>query len=90
MDLRAQVEERVALVGSVQAERLAYDYDNRFLDGNTRDDGTTCGFGGCLYTRPADRDDTFTDFAGRLGVEFVPRRARGPGSSAESASVRRR
>ena len=72
VDLRAQVEERVALVGSVRAERLAYDYDNRFLDGNTRDDGTTCGFGGCLYTRPADRDDTFTDFAGRLGVEFVP------------------
>ncbi|MDH3585682.1 MAG: hypothetical protein OEQ30_01200 [Gammaproteobacteria bacterium] len=26
------------------------------LDGNTRDDGTPGGFGGCLYARPADRD----------------------------------
>ena len=41
---------------SLRAERTHYDYDNRMLDGNTRDDGSACGFGGCLYTRPADRD----------------------------------
>ena len=38
--------------------------------GNTRDDGSACGFGGCLYTRPADREDDFTDVAARLGVEW--------------------
>jgi outer membrane receptor protein involved in Fe transport len=37
------------------------------LDGNTRDDGTPCGFGGCLYTRPADRSDTFNNIAPKLG-----------------------
>lgn len=53
---------------SLRVERLAYDYDNLFLVGNTREDGSACGFGGCRYTRPASRDDTFTDVAGRLGV----------------------
>ena len=57
------------LIHSARIERLRYDYDNRSLDGNTRDDGTACGFGGCLYNRPADRDDTFDNVAGRLGVE---------------------
>jgi len=38
---------------------IAYDYDNHMLDGNTRDNGTPCGFGGCIYSRPADRSDRF-------------------------------
>ena len=64
------VAETVALVTSGRVERNTYRYDNRHLDGNTRDDGTACGFGGCLYTRPADRDDAFTNVAGRLGVAW--------------------
>lgn len=72
-DADADVSETVDLVGSVRVERNAYDYDNRHLVGNTRDDGSACGFGGCLYTRPADRDDDFTNVAGRLGIEFTPR-----------------
>jgi outer membrane receptor protein involved in Fe transport len=48
-------------------EYLRYDYDNQMLDGNTRDDGTPCGFGGCLFNRPADRDDDFGEFAPKLG-----------------------
>ena len=57
------------LVHSARLEYLGYDYNNRMLDGNTRDDGTTCGFGGCLYNRPASRTDSFTNLAGRIGVE---------------------
>ena len=60
----------VELVGSARIERNSYDYDNHQRVGNTRDDGTPCGFGGCLYTRPADRDDAYTNIAGRLGVEW--------------------
>jgi outer membrane receptor protein involved in Fe transport len=71
-DLRWQVDDRLAFVHSLRAETIEYDYDNRFLDGNTRDDGSSCGFGGCLYTRPADRDDRFSDLAGRLGLEYAP------------------
>ena len=55
---------------SLRIETLAYDYDNLHTVGNLRDDGTPCGFGGCLYQRPADRDDRFTNVAGRLGLNY--------------------
>jgi iron complex outermembrane receptor protein len=70
-DLRVPLADDWALVHGARIEYLHYDYDNRGLDGNTRDDGTPCGFGGCLYSRPADRDDAFTNFAGRLGLEWT-------------------
>ncbi len=50
----------------VRAESLTYHYDNRARDGNTRDDGSTCGFGGCLFNRPADRSDQFSHLAPKL------------------------
>ena len=40
------------------------------LTGNTRDDGSECGFGGCLYTRPADRNDSFTNLAPKLALSY--------------------
>lgn len=62
--------EDLELSAGIRLERLVYDYDNHVLDGNTRDDGTECGFGGCLYTRPADRSDSFTNFSPELGLSF--------------------
>jgi iron complex outermembrane receptor protein len=41
------------------------------LAGNTRDDGTVCGFGGCLYTRPASRTDAFTNIAPKLSATYA-------------------
>ncbi|MDJ0938237.1 MAG: TonB-dependent receptor [Woeseiaceae bacterium] len=61
----------VTLSVGLRAEYLHYDYDNRMLDGNTRDDGTPCGFGGCLYTRPADRSDDFTNLAPKLALNVA-------------------
>ena len=63
---------QLALVASARTERNGYDYDNRHIDGNTQDDGTPCGFGGCLYSRPADRDDAYSNLAGRLGLNWSP------------------
>lgn len=54
----------------LRAEYLAYDYNNRMLDGDTRDDGTECGFGGCLYTRPADRSDSFSNLSPEFGLAY--------------------
>jgi outer membrane receptor protein involved in Fe transport len=54
----------------LRAEYLRYDYENRMLDGNTRDDGTPCGFGGCLYTRPADRTDSFFNLAPKASLNY--------------------
>ncbi|MBE9548827.1 MAG: TonB-dependent receptor [Proteobacteria bacterium] len=58
------------LTAGLRAEYLTYDYDNHMLNGNTRDDGTECGFGGCLYTRPADRDDSFTNLSPEFGLSY--------------------
>ena len=40
------------------------------LTGNTREDGTPCGFGGCVYTRPADRVDSFLNLAPNASVTW--------------------
>ena len=60
----------VSLVHSARFEHLAYDYTNNASNGNLRPDGTACGFGGCLFNRVADREDTFNNWAGRLGVRY--------------------
>ena len=68
-DLSRTLAGELRLLHSLRLEHLRYDYENRHLTGNSRDDGSACGFGGCLYTRPASREDRFTEVAGRLGVE---------------------
>ena len=66
-----QVNEKLTLNAGLRAEHLRYDYNNRMLNGNTRDDGTVCGFGGCLYSRPADRTDSFTNLAPKFALNFL-------------------
>jgi len=51
-------------------EWMRYDYDNRMLDGRTRDDGSDCGFGGCRYSRPPDSIDNFLNLSPKLGVSY--------------------
>jgi iron complex outermembrane recepter protein len=63
--------ERWSLGLGLRAEWQHYDYDNRMLAGNTRDDGSECP-GGCLYSRPADRSDDFRNLAPKLGVGWRP------------------
>ena len=53
----------------IRAESIHYSYDNKMLTGNTRDDGSVCGFGGCYYNRPADRSDKHQEMSARLGLE---------------------
>lgn len=60
----------LTLVAGLRAERVGYDYDNRHLDGRSRNDGTNCGFGGCRFNRPADRDDTFTNLSPKLSLIY--------------------
>ena len=70
--LYGQVDYRFAArwhVGAgARAEYVGYDYDNRMLAGNTDENGVPCGFGGCLYSRPADRDDSFFNVAPKITV----------------------
>jgi outer membrane receptor protein involved in Fe transport len=57
---------------AVRADSTNYDYDNHMLDGNTGADGTPCGAGGCLYSRPADRTDRFDNFSPSLTLAWHP------------------
>ncbi len=63
-----QFANRINLDAGFRLQWLGYDYTNNLLDGNTRDDGTQCGFGGCLFTRPADRSDDFFDIAPSVSI----------------------
>lgn len=54
----------------LRIEYLRYDYDNNMPDGNTREDGTECGSGGCLFQRPADRTDGYRHVAPKLGLVY--------------------
>ncbi len=65
-----QVRQAITIGAGLRVDYLRYDYDNHMLTGNTRDDGTVCGFGGCLYSRPADRTDSFTNFAPKLSLVY--------------------
>jgi outer membrane receptor protein involved in Fe transport len=67
---RVALTDRLTLSAGLRAEYLHYEYNNKMLIGNTRDDGTECGFGGCLYSRPADRSDSFTNLAPKVGALF--------------------
>ena len=62
--------EQLRLAAGLRLEWLRYDYKNNMLVGNTRDDGSVCGFGGCLYTRPADRSDSYTNLAPKLSATY--------------------
>lgn len=72
--LYAQVEQPFAehwkLTGGARFEYVDYDYDNRMIGGNTREDGTTCGVAGCLFNRPADRGDDFTNVTSKIGLTY--------------------
>lgn len=63
--------ERIDLAFGLRLDHTRYDYDNRMLIGNTRDDGSECGFGGCLYTRPADRSDSFSNLAPKFSLSLA-------------------
>jgi iron complex outermembrane recepter protein len=62
--------DELELSAGLRLESMYYNYDNRMRDGNTKDDGEPCDFGGCLYTRPADRNDRFTDAAPHLALDW--------------------
>lgn len=61
---------RWKLSAGLRYEHMAYDYDNRMVAGRTRDDGSECGFDGCRYSRPADREDNFDNWSPKVGLLY--------------------
>lgn len=64
---RRELSSQWALEAGLRLENARYDYDNRMFDGNTDENGVACP-GGCLYSRPSDRSDDFTNLAPRIGL----------------------
>ena len=64
------VNDQLTLMGGIRAERMKYDYDNRMNSGRVDENGDTCGFGGCRYTRPEDREDSFSNVSFEAGALF--------------------
>jgi outer membrane receptor protein involved in Fe transport len=58
------------LTAGLRAEFVNYDYDNHMIAGNTDENGVPCAFGGCLFNRPADRSDEFTNLAPKLSLSW--------------------
>ncbi len=63
--------DRWKLTGGVRFEYVEYDYDNRMIAGNTRDNGAPCSAAGCIYARPADRTDDFSNVTSRIGASYA-------------------
>ena len=70
LHLERELSESLTINAGLRLEFLNHRYDNRMLDGNTRDDGSVCGFGGCLYSRPADRSDHFFNLTPKFGFSY--------------------
>lgn len=58
------------LTAGLRGEIVNYDYDNRMLTGNTDENGLPCP-GGCLFNRPADRVDEFTNVAPKVALTWA-------------------
>ena len=69
---RWQFAETWQLFAGARLERWWYDYDNRMQAGRSRDDGTSCGFDGCRFNRPAGRSDQFTLLSPKAGLSWQP------------------
>lgn len=71
----AQIEQpflqRWRATAGLRLEHVGYDYDNRMRGGNTDENGVSCGGAGCLYNRPADRTDRFTNLTPKVGLSYA-------------------
>ena len=70
VDIDWPLAQHLWLSTGLRYEYMAYDYNNRMLAGRTDEDGAACGFGGCRYSRPADRNDRFNNWSPSVGVRY--------------------
>ncbi|WP_444882785.1 TonB-dependent receptor [Microbulbifer sp. PSTR4-B] len=64
------VTDTLKLFSGVRFESVQYDYNNKMLSGRTAEDGLPCGFGGCRFSRPEDRKDSFQNWSPKLGATY--------------------
>lgn len=67
IQMQWQLSAKNLITTGIRFDYVHYDYNNNTLTGRTKDDGTPCGFGGCRFNRPADREDSFSNWSPKLG-----------------------
>ncbi len=70
IEVQYRLSDQLLIQGGSRIDYIEYDYDNQMLDGRTDDQGNACGFGGCRYSRPSDRTDSFSDASAFLGASY--------------------
>ncbi len=62
--------DQLTITAGLRGQHTRYEYNNRMNSGRNKEDGTPCGFGGCRFNRPADRQDTFNNWSPNLGLIY--------------------
>lgn len=62
--------DKVNFSAGVRIEHIKYDYTNNMLSGRTDENGASCGFGGCRYSRPESGSNSYTAFSPKLGLVY--------------------
>lgn len=69
-DMQWRKTDSLSLQAGMRYESTHYDYRNLMLAGRTRDDGTSCGFGGCRYSRPPSATHGFDNWSADMGIIY--------------------
>lgn len=70
LQYQTNLTEQLTLQGGLRFEKVKYDYTNKMISGRTDQNGNACGFGGCRYSRPEDRTDTFNNWSPKIGLVY--------------------
>ena len=57
--------------GGLRLEGVHYSYVNLLPAGDTQADGSPCSLGPCLFNRPTDRSDQFTNLMPKAGITWL-------------------
>ncbi|WP_350401031.1 TonB-dependent receptor [Catenovulum sediminis] len=64
------ISDKITSTTNIRFDTIHYNYDNKMLDGNSRDDGSACAPPGCRYTRPADTEDHFDMWSWQQNIQY--------------------
>jgi outer membrane receptor protein involved in Fe transport len=70
LQANGDISQYLSLSLGLRAEQIDYNYTNFLSEGRTREDGSSCGFGGCRYNRPASGSDRFSALSPNMSLSF--------------------
>ncbi|MFC3032659.1 TonB-dependent receptor [Pseudoalteromonas fenneropenaei] len=71
LNLDYQLSDDLSSFVALRFDTVQYDYQNNMLAGNSKEDGSACGLGGCRYSRPSDTQDRFSNWSFSAGLSYA-------------------